>query len=122
MEVSLFEAGQGVSTYRIDMEALGEFPLNVEFKVLAMWQIDNFLFLVINPLETPSLPQDYSPIVRVNLTSSNFEPAFIPLPCPELLLRDCLNLEDYVVLFSADESDGTSASYVYEKELQVVVK
>jgi hypothetical protein len=93
MEVRVFEGPDRVSTFKIDLTSLASFPVDETFEVMTMWQTDNYLFLVVNPLDTPSFDYDgYSPIIKVNLTTTNLEPAFVQLPGQELLLKDCLNL------------------------------
>lgn len=41
MEVHIFEAPDKLSTFKIDLSSLPNFPQNEEFEVLTMWQTDN---------------------------------------------------------------------------------
>lgn len=55
LDVKLFEGEKGLAIYSISFEALGDFPLDEEFKVLAMWQIGSMLYFIINPINASSL-------------------------------------------------------------------
>lgn len=87
-----------------------------------MWQVGNFLYLIISPKGSPSLYDGYSPLLKINLNSNDFTPSFVPLEnAPEVLLRDCLNLDEFVILF-ARENDGRAPSYVLSKDLLLIAR
>lgn len=56
--------------------------------MLAMWEIDSFLFAVINPVQSVTLPKEYSPIIKIDKVTS--QPAYVGVSCPELLLKYCI--------------------------------